>query len=79
MALDIFLHNSYHLPCEAGRVAGVLMPEGDVFPCELWHEPIGNVRQSSYSLPQIWQSEKAKTVRREILSSKCTCYIWVSS
>lgn len=74
MALDIFLHNSYHLPCEAGRVAGVLMPEGDVFACELWEEALGNVREAAYSLPAVWGSDKAKEVRGQILSSKCTCY-----
>ncbi len=74
MALDIYRHSSYHLPCEAGRVAGVLLPEGDVYPCELWDEPLGNVRESGYDLSSIWTSETARRIRHEILQSRCTCY-----
>jgi radical SAM protein with 4Fe4S-binding SPASM domain len=74
MALDIYQHDTWHLPCQAGRVAGVLMPEGDVYPCELWNRPIGNVRESGLSLPAVWTSEKARDARREIISSNCTCY-----
>ncbi|MFO8058747.1 MAG: radical SAM protein [bacterium] len=74
MALDIYCHGTYHLPCEAGRVAGVLLPEGDVYPCELWEEPMGNVRESGHDLPAVWTSERARRIRREILESRCTCY-----
>jgi len=74
MALDIYQRDSYHLPCEAGRIAGVLMPEGDVFPCELWDEPVGNVRDNDYNLPAIWNSEKARSARAKILETNCSCY-----
>ena len=74
MALDIYQNDTYHLPCQAGRVAGVLMPEGDVYPCELWSEPIGNLRENGYDMPAVWTSERAKKARQEILSSRCTCY-----
>ncbi len=74
MALDIYRTSSYHLPCQAGRVAGVLYPEGDVYPCELWDGPLGNVRENGYDLPSIWTSERAARIRREILEGRCTCY-----
>lgn len=74
LALEIFQNHSFHFPCAAGRIAGVLMPEGEVFPCELWTESLGNVRAHNYSIPAIWSSEKARAIRREIIASKCTCY-----
>lgn len=74
MALDIFQNDTYTLPCAAGRVAGVLMPEGDVYPCELWDQSLGNVRDREYSLPEVWTSEKARKTRDEIVSSRCVCY-----
>jgi MoaA/NifB/PqqE/SkfB family radical SAM enzyme len=74
MALDIYRNDTYKLPCAAGRIAGVLMPEGEVYPCELWKEPIGNVRESGYDLSAVWTSEPARAARREIIDSKCTCY-----
>ena len=74
MALDIYSRQAYRLPCQAGRVAGVLMPEGDVFPCELWSEPIGNAREQNYDLSAIWQSPQARAARAQILDSRCVCY-----
>ncbi len=74
MALDIFQNDTYSLPCAAGRIAGVLMPEGDVYPCELWDQSSGNVRDHDYSLPAVWTSEKARQAREQIISSRCVCY-----
>jgi radical SAM protein with 4Fe4S-binding SPASM domain len=74
MALDIYRKETCDLPCAAGRIAGVLMPEGDVYPCELWHEPIGNVRESGLSMPAVWTSEKAQKARSQILDTRCACF-----
>jgi len=74
MALDIYRGGSCPYPCEAGRVAGVLMPEGDVYPCELWADKIGNVRESGYDFPAVWSSERARAARAEIVSTHCSCY-----
>jgi len=73
-ALDIYKGGGYDLPCEAGRVAGVLLPEGDVYPCELWNEPAGNVREADYDMKKVWNSEKGRAIRREIVESECSCY-----
>ncbi len=74
MALDIFEHGTFHLPCQAGRVAGVLMPEGELYPCELWKDSMGNVREAGYSVPALWTGEKADEIRRQIIESRCTCF-----
>lgn len=74
MALDIYQNDTFHLPCQAGRVAGVIMPEGRLYPCELWPEPIGSLREAGYDLPALWRSEQAKKIRRRIVDSRCTCY-----
>lgn len=74
MALSIYRDPVWRLPCEAGRIAGVLMPEGQVYPCELWPEPVGNVRAADYSLPAVWNSPAAIEARETILGTRCTCY-----
>ena len=73
-ALDIYKNNTYYLPCQAGRAAGVLMPEGDVYACELQEKPIGNLRDFGYDFPSLWRSDNAFKIRNEILNSRCTCY-----
>ena len=53
---------------------GVIFPEGQVYPCELWSEPIGNLRDFDYDLKKLWRSEKAKQIRGEIVDRDCKCY-----
>ena len=74
MAIEVYHTGVCDLPCQAGRVAGVLMPDGAVYPCELWDEPIGNVRESNYSLPAVWTSELARQTRGEIIATRCACF-----
>lgn len=74
MALDIHRTGEYRVPCQAGRVAGVIMPEGQVYPCELWDRPAGDLRQAGYDMTAVWNSDEARRIRREIVESACTCY-----
>lgn len=73
-ALEIYKNNTYCLPCQAGRTVGVMMPEGDVYACELREESIGNLRQFNYDFHALWQSDNAFKIRQEIFQSRCTCY-----
>jgi MoaA/NifB/PqqE/SkfB family radical SAM enzyme len=74
MALDIYQGKTLELPCQAGRVAGVLMPEGRGNTSELWHEPLGNLRGFDYCFPALWKSEAARRARRQILATRCSCF-----
>lgn len=61
------------LPCYAGFASAQIAPDGDVWMCCVKAEPIGNLRTVKYDFPKIWQSEKARSIRREIKSGKCYC------
>ncbi|MCC6168173.1 MAG: radical SAM protein [Caldilineaceae bacterium] len=67
------------VPCAAGRLSAVVYANGDVSVCEM-HEPIGNLRSQSF--PEIWQSERAKELRRRIAAKECYCttevFLWPS-
>lgn len=58
------------VPCESGRLLGVVFENGDVGFCELL-PPIGNLKEKSFK--QIWQSKKAKELREKIIKKKCFC------
>ncbi|PIO04212.1 hypothetical protein COT48_01595, partial [Candidatus Woesearchaeota archaeon CG08_land_8_20_14_0_20_47_9] len=60
------------LCCLAGRVIGVIEPNGDVRLCELL-EPVGNLRKSAYSFRSIWRSRKAREQRQMICKTRCSC------
>ncbi|MHB8859791.1 MAG: radical SAM protein [Thermoleophilia bacterium] len=61
------------LPCYAGRIGAVMSETGDIFPCEILGEKMGNVRESGYDFPKIFFSEQADAVRAKINSTQCYC------
>ena len=74
MALDIYRDGEHRLPCTAGALAGVIQPEGELFPCELLKESFGNLRDHGYDVPALWNSERGREIRRRISETRCTCY-----
>jgi MoaA/NifB/PqqE/SkfB family radical SAM enzyme len=58
------------IPCEAGRVLGVIEDNGNVKPCELL-PPVGNLRDGSFD--EIWNSPAAREARRRIANKECRC------
>jgi MoaA/NifB/PqqE/SkfB family radical SAM enzyme len=67
------------VPCQAGRISGVVYANGDVGVCEI-HRPIGNLRQRSF--PEIWHSPEAVALRASIARRECHCttevFLWSS-
>jgi len=61
------------IPCYAGRLNLVLTENGDVFPCEILRNPVGNVRESGYDMRRVMRSEKAEGVIRAIEGESCYC------
>lgn len=59
--------------CYAGKLTGVLMANGTVYPCELLSRSMGNVRDSGLDFPALWQSAAAEAVRRTIDVAECAC------
>lgn len=62
--------------CQAGKIIGVLEPNGDIKLCELT-ETIGNVRSANYDFRSIWFSGKANDMRKKIRDCTCThaCFL----
>lgn len=61
------------LPCYAGRIAAVMGEEGDIYPCEILHDSMGNVRDAGYDLGKVFFSEQADRIRARINDSRCYC------
>ena len=59
--------------CYAGRLAGVMFPDGQVSPCELREETFGNIRDFGYNISSIWRSKKARIIRKNINLEGCFC------
>ena len=65
--------NTFQIPCYAGNLTGVMRSTGGVYPCELLEDEIGNIREYNYNFKELWQSERAQKVRRDIREKKCYC------
>lgn len=59
--------------CYAGETSLVLEANGDVRPCEVLPNVIGNVRASAYDLGAVWGSDVALETRRFIVDTECHC------
>jgi len=65
-------------PCHAGRLAAVIQSDGEVYPCELLDESLGNVCRESFNA--IWRGSAAQNVRNMTRLCYCTheCFMLVS-
>ncbi len=61
------------IPCYAGRLNLVLTETGDLYPCELSSQTIGNVRDFGYDVKKMLNSPYAKRVIAGIKAGSCYC------
>ena len=60
------------IPCFAGRIGTVIDVHGNVFPCELYKK-MGNLKDYNFNFKELWFSEQAEKVKKEIKDGKCYC------
>ncbi len=65
--------NAYQTACYAGKLSGVIYSNGDVYPCELLNQKMGNLRDFNFDFMELWQSKQAQDIRDHIKKSKCFC------
>lgn len=62
-----------HLSCTAGSLSCVVMENGDVRPCEILPDTIGNLHDTDWDLARLWDGERARELRRRIEAERCAC------
>jgi radical SAM protein with 4Fe4S-binding SPASM domain len=70
---ETFTRNRRMVPCHAGRLNIVVSDSGDVYPCELLDEKLGNIRESGYDMRRLLRSPHAKEVISSIRKDGCFC------
>lgn len=81
-----FLENMQRpvVPCEAASIRYYMNAQGDLFPCVVWDEKIGSLRECNYDLKQVWENAyryfpiniQRKDVRFKIEHQQCpVCYL----
>lgn len=59
--------------CYAGLLNGVIYEDGKVYACELKDYLLGDLRRNNYDFKDIWNSQKAKEIRKKIEKYSCGC------
>lgn len=73
------LEGKFITPCTAGKLLGVIEPDGGVRLCELT-QLIGNLRSAEYNIKSIWFSREANNLRKKLKRCFCThgCFLTAS-
>lgn len=77
IATDIIIktaiNNCRITSCYAGKINAVIYPGGDIYPCELLNNKIGNLRNANYDFKALWLSKERKDITDKIEEAKCHC------
>jgi len=68
--IKVLTEGKRKLPCEAGRLEGVVYENGGVALCEMLPS-VGNLKRHSFK--QIWRGRKARSGRKRIVRGECAC------
>lgn len=72
--VDQYLQNPRQtIPCYAGIASAQISADGQVWPCCIRANNVGNLRNHDYNFKKIWFDEKANEVRKSIKNRECGC------
>ena len=61
------------IPCMAGIASCQISPDGDVWPCCIRADSMGNLREHNYDFKKVWNSRSAGKIRTSIKNKECAC------
>ncbi len=61
------------VPCFAGIASCQISPDGDVWPCCIRADSMGNLRENDYNFPTVWKTNAARKIRKSIKNRECAC------
>ncbi|OGI27972.1 MAG: hypothetical protein A2184_02630 [Candidatus Moranbacteria bacterium RIFOXYA1_FULL_44_7] len=61
------------IPCYAGFASAQISAEGEVWPCCVRGDSMGNLRENNFDFPRVWAGKKAQNIRQSIKEKECWC------
>ena len=71
--LKVFKEQKYISPCLSGSLLGIIYYNGDVAPCEILKDTMGNLKDYNCNFMELWDSYISKEERKKIAETKCFC------
>jgi len=65
--------NEQIIPCYAGISSAQISPDGEVWPCCVRADSMGNLRDYNYDFIAVWNSPEAAKIRSSIKNRECAC------
>jgi MoaA/NifB/PqqE/SkfB family radical SAM enzyme len=59
------------LPCSALSTSCFIDAYWNLFPCSIWDEKVGNLRESAFDLGALWHSQKRIDLRQNVMEEQC--------
>lgn len=61
------------IKCVAGDKMAVIYSNGEVYPCEMLSDKIGDLKDFDFDFKKLWNSIKRKEIRNKIINENCFC------
>lgn len=71
LAKRFIIKNKTPLPCKVLQTSVFIDPLGNVFPCIIYNEKLGNLREVNYDIKKILEKERVKILRNKIIRLRC--------
>jgi MoaA/NifB/PqqE/SkfB family radical SAM enzyme len=59
------------LPCTALASSCFVDPYWGLYPCSIWDESLGNLRERDFDLLDLWESSRARELRDAVVGERC--------
>ncbi len=59
------------LPCAALATNCFIDAYWNLFPCSIWDEKIGNLREAGFDLATVWNAHRARSLRQDVVNENC--------
>jgi radical SAM protein with 4Fe4S-binding SPASM domain len=60
------------LPCTALSSSCFVDAHWNVYACSIWGERVGNLRAEGFDLNAMWQGERRRALRAQVVEEQCT-------
>jgi MoaA/NifB/PqqE/SkfB family radical SAM enzyme len=60
------------LPCTALSSSCFVDAYWNLFPCSIWSEPVGNLRDNAFDLRAMWDGERRRALRADVVDENCS-------
>lgn len=60
------------LPCTALSSSCFIDAYWNLFPCSIWDERVGNLRESGFDLQSLWNSDRRRELRDDVVGERCS-------